>query len=260
VQRIELDRADVTLSCLTGGEGPPYVLLHGLAGAAEELRPTAEALITAGHRVIVPDQRGHGHSTRRPGDVSRRAYAADAAAVIEHCAPGTAVTLAGQSMGGHTAMLVAAWYPHLVGRLIMLEAGVGGTEPGNDYPVRLGRWFASWPLPFEDRAAAVEFLGGTPTAVAWAADLQRHEDGLRPRFDADVMQAAIEPVAARARWDEWRSVTAPTLLIRGANGTCPPAEDARMRELRPDTGYAVIPDAGHDAHLDQPEAWLELLG
>jgi pimeloyl-ACP methyl ester carboxylesterase len=259
VQRIELHRDDVTLSCLIGGDGPPYVLLHGLAGAAEELRPTATALIAAGHRVIVPDQRGHGHSTRRPPDVSRRAYAADVAAVIEHCTPGTPVTLAGQSMGGHTAMLLAAWYPHLVDRLIMLEAGVGGTDPGDDYPARLGRWFASWPLPFEDRATAAAFLGDTPTARAWAADLERHEDGLRPRFDADMMEAAIRPVAARAHWAEWRSVTAPTLLIRGANGTCPPAEDDQMRTLRPEVGYAVIPDAGHDAHLDQPEAWLNLL-
>jgi pimeloyl-ACP methyl ester carboxylesterase len=261
VQRIELARSGVTLSCLVGGpaDAPPVVLLHGLAGAAAELRPTAAAL-TARFRVIAPDQRGHGHSTRRPADLSRRAFAADVAFLVAQLCGGGAVRLAGQSMGGHTAMLVAAWYPELVSRLVMLEAGVGGTAPDDDYPARLGRWFASWPRPFASRAAAVSFLGGTPTAEAWAADLEERADGFHPRFDADVMEAAIRPVAATARWAEWAAVTAPTLLIRGGRGTCPPEEDARMRALRPEAGYAVIPDAGHDAHLDQPAAWLDLLG
>ncbi|WP_433073104.1 alpha/beta fold hydrolase [Dactylosporangium sp. CA-052675] len=260
MRRIELHRDDVTLSGLVGGDpgAPPVLLLHGLAGSAEELRPTAAALLAA-FRVVALDQRGHGHSTRRPADLSRRAFVADAAAAVEELCGGGPVAVAGQSMGGHTAMLLAAWYPHLVGGLVMLEAGVGGAEPGDDYPARLGRWFAAWPVPFASRAAAVAHLGATPAAHAWAADLAEGEDGLRPRFDADVMEAAIAPVAAVARWDAWRSITAPTLLVRGERGTCPPAEDERMRELRPEVGYAVIEGAGHDAHLDQPAAWLTLL-
>ncbi|GAA2376782.1 alpha/beta hydrolase [Dactylosporangium salmoneum] len=258
--RVTLDRGEVSLSCLVAGAGGGrVVLLHGLAGDAGELHPTAEAL-ARGHRVAVPDQRGHGRSTRRPADVSRRAYAADAAAVIERLCDGRPAVLVGQSMGGHTAMLTAAWYPHLVRGLVMLEAGVGGTAPGDeDYPARLGAWFAGWPVPFADRAAAVRYLGANPLAEAWADAMEAGEDGLRPRFDADVMRAAIEPVAARARWEEWACVTAPTLLVRGEHGKIPAAEDERMRAERPDAGYAVIPGAGHDAHLDAPQAWLAVL-
>ena len=50
----------------------------------------------------------HGHATRRPADVSRDAFTADAAAVIRQVSPGRPVTLVGQSMGGHTAILAAA--------------------------------------------------------------------------------------------------------------------------------------------------------
>ncbi|WP_433040166.1 alpha/beta fold hydrolase [Dactylosporangium sp. CS-033363] len=260
MQRIELHRADVVLSCLVGGpaSAPPVLLLHGLAGAALELTPTALAL-TDRFRVVVPDARGHGHSTRRPVDLSRRAFVADAAFVVSELCGGGPAFVAGQSMGGHTAMLLAAWHPELVSRLVMLEAGVGGMAPDDDYPARLGRWFAGWPVPFASRAAAEEFLGGTATARAWASDLEPASDGLRPRFDADVMEASIRPVASQARWDEWASIAAPTVLIRGSRGTCPAEEDARMRALRPSVGYEVIADAGHDAHLDQPAAWLELL-
>lgn len=241
------------LSCLVSDSpGPPVVLLHGLAGSARELaRPVA------GHRVIAPDQRGHGHSVRRPTDLSREAYVADVVRVIDVLAGGGPVTLAGQSMGAHTAMLTAADHPDRVSGLVMLEGGVGGSE--DDYPARLGRWFASWPLPFPSRAAAVEFLGATPLAHAWAEDLAETSDGFRPRFDADVMEAAIRPVAATARWEAWQRVRVPTLVVRGADGRMPDAEVDRMTTSRPDVELVTVPDAGHDVHLDQPDTWRRLL-
>jgi pimeloyl-ACP methyl ester carboxylesterase len=73
------------------------------------------------------------------------------------------------------------------------------------------------------------------------------------------MAAAIRPVAETAQWQSWQQVRAPTLLIRGARSLVPDEEIARMVELRPDVEVVTIPDSGHDAHLDQPEAWRELL-
>ncbi|MET8151230.1 alpha/beta fold hydrolase [Actinoplanes sp. NPDC049668] len=259
MNRVEIHRDGVRVSCLDAGSGRDVVvLLHGLAGSAREMWPTAESLLPD-RRVIAIDQRGHGHSTRRPRDLSRSAYVDDVAAVVDRLAGGGPVTLVGQSMGGHTAMLTAARHPGLVSRLVMLEAGVGGRADDDDYPARLGDWFASWPVPFADERAAAEFLGSTPIARAWAGDLERRADGLWPRFEPEVMRAAIEPVAERARWTEWRDVRAPTLLAYGGNGTTPAAEVTRMRELRPGVAHAVIADAGHDAHLERPVEWARLL-
>ncbi|MEU4424293.1 alpha/beta hydrolase [Actinoplanes sp. NPDC024001] len=258
MKRAEIYRDGVTLCCLDGGEGDPVVLLHGLAGSAQEMLPTAESLIRRGHRVIAVDQRGHGRSTRRPADLSRQAYVQDVVAVIRTLTAGEPVSLVGQSMGGHTAMLVAADHPALVRRLVLLEAGVGGSS-GEDYPAELEAWFASWPVPFPGAAAAAEFLGSTPIARAWLRDLEDRGDGLWPRFDADVMRNAIAPVANAARWAEWQRITAPTLLVEGENGILPDPEVRRMRELRPGARHVVIPDAGHDAHLEQHDAWVRAL-
>ena len=250
MRRIKVD----DLSCLVAEtSGSPLVLLHGLAGSARELVTTI-----TGHRIIIPDQRGHGHSVRRPDDLSRAAFVADVVRVIEALADGGPVALAGQSMGAHTAMLTAAHHPELVSRLVMLEGGVGGSE--DDYPGRLGKWFASWPVPFPAPEAAVEFLGSTSLARAWAEDLEERRDGHWPRFDPDIMEAAIRPVAEAAQWQSWQRVRAPTLLVRGARSLVPDEEIAHMVELRPDVEVVTIPDAGHDAHLDQPEAWRRLLG
>ena len=216
VRRVEIHRNGVTLSCIEGGSGDTVVLLHGLAGSSEEMSATAEALLPVQH-VIAVDQRGHGRSTRRPLDLSRRAYVDDVVAVIEELAAGGPVTLVGQSMGGHTAMLAAAWHPRLVHRLVLVEAGVGGEGP-EDYPTEIGDWFASWPVPFPDVRTATEFLGSSPIARSWVHDLEERADGLWPRFDPDVMRAAIAAVADEARWEEWQKVRAPTLLVRGQKG------------------------------------------
>ena len=258
VKRVKLHRDGISLSCLDGGSGHPVVLLHGLAGSAHEMRPTAESLLLSGYRVIVVDQRGHGCSTRRPRDLSRRAYVHDVVAVIEELAAGGPVSLVGQSMGGHTAMLVSAWHPALVRRLVLLEAGVGG-DSGEDYPAKLGAWFASWPVPFPSASAAAEFLGSTPIARSWVKDLEERADGLWPRFDPDIMKSAIAGVAESARWEEWNKVKAPTLLVRGRSGTLPAAEVRQMAALRPDVQHVVIPDAGHDVHLEQHGAWVHAL-
>jgi len=98
-----------------GSDGPTVVFLHGLAGSSRELRPTAEAL-AKDFRLVLIDQRGHGRSTRRPGSLSREDFALDVIEVIQRCSPAEPVTLVGESMGGHTAFLVAAARPDLVAR------------------------------------------------------------------------------------------------------------------------------------------------
>lgn len=252
MSRFYLQRDDVALAALSfpGGPRPPVLLLHGLAGSSEELRPLAEALHADGHPVTVLDQRGHGRSTRRPADLSRAAYVADAAAFLTEAEPGW---LIGQSMGAHTAMLTAAAHPELTRGLVMIEGGVGGST--DDYPTRLGAWFASWPLPFADPAAARAHLG---ERSPFLLDLEERPDGLRPRFDPDIMETAIRSVAETARWPEWESMRVPTLLIQGETGTMDPPELARMR-TRPAVRHALVAGAGHDVHLDAPAETLTLI-
>lgn len=252
---LTLRRGDTELHVLdTGGDGPPVVVLHGLAGSAREFVPTARAL-APDFRVLLVDQRGHGRSTRRPADTSRAAFAADAAAVAEEIAGGP-VRLVGQSMGAHTALLTAAARPDLVERLVLLEGHpAGSTDP--EEAARIGAYFASWPLPFPDRETARAFLGADVLSAAWVADLDRGPDGLRPRFDADVMEEVIAAVR-EPRWAEWESVAAPTLAVFADQGIFTDTQKKEMIDRRPATVRADL-DASHDAHLEDPDTWTALL-
>lgn len=229
------------------------VILHGLAGSASEFIPTARALDA--HRVLLIDQRGHGHSTRRPSDTSRAAFVRDCVEVIEAECSG-AVALVGQSMGAHTAMLVAATRPDLVAKLVLLEGNEGGGEPEtND---QLGDFFRSWPVPFQTKAAAAEFLGDGPLERAWVEDLEERSDGYYPRFDPDVMVSVINALTT-SRLKEWQKVTAPTLVVYAENGMF--TEDAKATFIG--SGQKVtridLVGASHDAHLDGFEAWIQSL-
>jgi pimeloyl-ACP methyl ester carboxylesterase len=250
---VEVQGRDARLEALDfGGDGPGVLLLHGLAGTAREWADTASWL-AEGRRVVALDQRGHGRSERRPDDVSRSAFVADATAAIQELGLEPAVVI-GQSLGGHTAFLLAAERPDLVRALVVVEATP--TREGPEVAEAIGDYFASWPLPFPSYEAAVAFFGGdSERARAWARNLVASPDGLRPAFDGDVLVAAIAEALGRDYWDEWRAIAVPTLIVRGGQGELSAAEGAAMLAAIPSAALVSIPGAGHDVHLDDPATW-----
>ncbi|MEU1917437.1 alpha/beta fold hydrolase [Streptomyces massasporeus] len=222
-----------------------FLLLHGLAGHQGEWDTLAAQLSADGNRVVTYDARGHGASTRVPPTATREAHVRDAVTLIEELdlAP---VTLLGQSLGGHTAMLLAASRPHLVSSLILIEAGPAGPSP--DLPAQIATWLDSWPTPFKSRAEAEAFLGHE----AWTRALVRRDDGWHPTWDRTTIIASVAELATTAYWEEWSRITCPTLLIQGERGTMRPEEPSMMLTRRPRTQLVRVPDAAHDVHLDQP--------
>ncbi|QYX79770.1 alpha/beta fold hydrolase [Streptomyces akebiae] len=259
------------------GHGRTLLLLHGLAGHQGEWDDLVPLLLADGHRVVTYDARGHGASTRRPADMSRAACVRDAVTVIRELGlahpdqppaprPGQTppahppqppqplhppLTLVGQSLGGHTAFLAASAHPELLDSLILIEAGPGAPDP--TLPAHIAAWLDSWPTPFDSPPRAADFFGH----VAWSRNLERRADGWYPRVDRATMLAAIEEVAETSYLREWAAVACPALVVGGANGTMSAADAARMPSGRSPgtrTDLAVVEEAGHDVHLDQPRS------
>lgn len=57
---------DIELYYEDRGTGEPLVLLHGFGGCGQHWQPFA-ARLAEHFRLIIPDLRGHGRSTNRPG-------------------------------------------------------------------------------------------------------------------------------------------------------------------------------------------------
>jgi pimeloyl-ACP methyl ester carboxylesterase len=250
-----VSRDGVRLACHDRpGPGPTVLFLHGLAGHAGEWDATAVA-IGRSHRVLALDQRGHGRSERRPAQLTRSAYVADVAAVV-NALRASPVVLVGQSLGGHTAMLTAARYPRLVRALVVVDAWPGGDPAA---PWEIGDWLASWPVPFPSYAAAVRFFGGGDRGRAWADGLTQGVDGWRPRFVPELLVESLRESSAEPFWADWRAIRCPTLVVRAGQGVVPPAQARLMLDRLPGTELVELPDAGHDLHLERPREWHRIL-
>ena len=117
------------------GDGRPLLLLHGLASSAHLnwLRyGTAAELVAAGHRLILPDLRGHGDSDKPhdPASWPADVLAQDAEALITHLGL-TDFDIGGYSLGARTVvrLLARGLRP---GRAILAGMGLTGiTDTGS---------------------------------------------------------------------------------------------------------------------------------
>ncbi|NRQ39858.1 alpha/beta hydrolase [Nonomuraea sp. NN258] len=245
-----IERDGVRLACHdSGGPGPVALLLHGLAGQSGEWEPLAR-LLRGHYRLIALDQRGHGRSEPRPADTSRAAFTADVAAVISGLGVGP-VILAGQSLGGVTALQAAAARPDLVRALLLVEAGAEAGGP--ELPGQIAGWLDSWPRPFAGRRDAVAFFGGGRVGEGWATGLVAADGGLGPAFDRDTLVNVITDHTRRANWAAWSGLTCPVSVLLGERGVLPAQEVAEMRRLLPRARFVTVPGAGHDVHLERPD-------
>jgi esterase len=106
-------------------EPAELVLIHGGAQNAHTWDTVALAL---GRALLAPDLPGHGHSdSPAPGvGTAPAANAADLATVIEQLAPDASVVV-GMSLGGLTAISLAAMRPDLVRNLVLVDITPGVT-------------------------------------------------------------------------------------------------------------------------------------
>jgi len=102
------------------GQGRPVLMLHGRACDGTDWSWQAPELERR-YRVLVVDQRGHGHSDAPRGSYRAQVLADDAAALLEAVAPGQAAVVFGHSMGGVVASALAVRHPELVAGLVLVD-------------------------------------------------------------------------------------------------------------------------------------------
>lgn len=245
-----------------GGNGPSVLLLHGLAGQSGEWSQTAGGLRER-CQVVALDARGHGRSERRPPDVSRTVQVSDAVTVISEQRLSRSIVV-GQSLGGLTAISLAARHPELVQALVLLDAGPpSNPEQARDAANTFDAALRAWPVPFASQPAATAFFaerfGSAPVGAAWADGLEHRADGLWPRFDIDVMTDTLYQALVEPTWEDWQQLCCPTLILRAGRGTLNPAIAQRMLDHCPHARLVDLPHAMHDLHLDQPDDWRATL-
>jgi pimeloyl-ACP methyl ester carboxylesterase len=268
----------------------PLVLVHGWMDVAASWQFMVDAM-SQERWIIAPDWRGYGLTRVIMGEALAPTdnfwfadYLADLDALLDHFAPDQAVDLVGHSMGGNVAMMYAGVRPDRIRRLINLEGfGMPETRPAQA-PGRYAQWLdelkslrrGEMDLKTYDSAEGVarRLMKTNPRLSAdkaawlareWAAPNAEGRwailgDAAHKVVNAHLYQAP-ETLAVYAR------IAAPVLSVTASEDSLSQwwkgrftleHYHERLKEV-PNLHHAVINDAAHMLHHDQPQPLARLI-
>ena len=116
----EATNGDVTIHYEDEGSGKPVLLIHGHTMDRRIWDPVIPGFRNAGLRILRPDLRGHGLSTRPDFGYHMSHHASDMAAVLDDAGIDSA-TVVGYSIGGGVALEMALTLPERVSGLVLMS-------------------------------------------------------------------------------------------------------------------------------------------
>jgi len=230
----------------TGGSKPAVVLLHGLTGSGACWSPLARAL-EAEFDVVMPDARGHGHSSTPLSGYRYEDHAGDVVGLIQGLELATPVVL-GHSMGGMTAAVVASQMGAALRGVILADPTFLSPECQRDVyesdAVEQQRRLLS-----SDRAdvlaqARVRHAHRTPEIIELVTEA-------RMNTPLDAFEVLTPPNPDYQRLVS--AIDVPILLVIADKGVVSLETAGELQTINPLLRVEQIHDAGHGLQYDQPE-------
>jgi 3-oxoadipate enol-lactonase len=238
------------------GEGPPVVLIHGLADDHRLWRHQVPALATR-FRTVAIDIRGHGSSPKPPGPYSVPLFATDVVALLDQLGIERA-SFIGLSMGGGISQTLALRHAERVQAIALLSTSSSFPQKTRDR--------------FHSRAATAEREGMGPIVASMI------ERWFTPHFRAEhpdeveLTRATVlanDPfafaAAARANAErDWTNaldaIRCPVLFIGGAEDPGDARHSAAtFAEHLPQLEAHIIDNASHLLPVERPLITNDLL-
>lgn len=248
-----------SLNVEVAGDGPAIVLLHGFTGSASSWGSFRD-LLQERCTVVAVDIAGHGDSDK-PRDLEHYRMPQVVADIVQAVALAGFARCAwlGYSMGGRTALHVAAAFPRSVERLALIGASAGIADAQS----RAERVAA------DERLAQRILDEGIPAFVDYweAIPLFASQRDLPEAIRTAIRQGrlACDPIglanslrgmgtgAQEPLHERLRTLTMPVLAMAGALDTRYVTIARKLAEGIPSGQHAMVPGAGHAAHIENAE-------
>lgn len=247
-------------------ESKTIVFIHGLLGWGLNWSPIIKYFESEFH-VLTYDQRGHGRSDHSISPYTTENYAQDLKEILDFLEI-KSVHLVGHSMGARTAQAFSVMYP---GKVLSLTLEDMGPQPEVESTLATQQMILNVPVPFASKSEMDSFFESEFKVKTASEDTQkqvmanflkanllRQEDGkISWRFHLDgVLQTLDEGL--RPRWTEFRSISVPTLILKGQNSKHLTDETFKlMMQTLPHAKGHIVGDVGHWIHYQTPEVFSQ---
>ncbi|SEQ12018.1 Pimeloyl-ACP methyl ester carboxylesterase [Solimonas aquatica] len=240
---------DFSLHYVEAGSGPPLLIVHGLGGSWQDWEAQI-AHLSQRYRVIAPDLRGFGASTRgwRLGGIAR--LAADLRALLQALQIEQFV-LIGHSMGGAVSLQLALEEGPRVQRLVIANS-VPSFRPETlrHYAEFVYRWLAMGLLG-PARLARISAARTYPRPEQAALRAQSIARGARNR-----RFSYLSALAALGRWSvqsRLHELELPVLLLGSEHDYFTREETLRFAQALPQAQLHIVPEAHHSLPSEYPQ-------
>jgi 2-succinyl-6-hydroxy-2,4-cyclohexadiene-1-carboxylate synthase len=214
-------------------------------------------------RIIAPDQRGHGLSSKPKSKYDADELASDMIALLNHLHIDS-VILVGHSMGGHIAGYLAASYPKYVKAVAILDKSSSGPEKANASSVDrieiIDPVTKDWPLPFSSLIEAQECIR---RAMKSELSYQYFMNSLVETVDGYQMMFSSHAIASNiAYYENWYNllpkIQCPVMLVR-AKGNDDVSDDdfLKMQSTIPNCMAYEISNPDHNVHLGNKDEFYK---
>lgn len=247
-------------------EAKTIVFIHGLLGWGLNWSPIIKYFESEFH-ILTYDQRGHGRSVHSKTPYTTENYAQDLKEILDYLDI-KFVHLVGHSMGARTAQAFSVMYP---GRTLSLTLEDMGPQPEVESTLSTQQMILNVPVPFASKEEMDSFFESKFKVKTASEDTQkqvmanflkanllRQENGkISWRFHLDgILQTLDEGL--KPRWTEFRSVSVPTLILKGQNSKHLTDETFQlMIQTLPHAEGHIVSDVGHWIHYQTPEVFSQ---
>lgn len=239
---------------------PAIVILHGVFGSSDNWLTVSKTIAGQGYRIILVDQRNHGHSPRSE-QFDYPAMAADLHELLTDLNLAQPV-LIGHSMGGKTVMQYAATYPaSTYSKLVVVDIAPKTYPVHHTELIRGLKAIDLTTLKSRNEADAILSQYEPLTAVRQflLKNLYRNDQNQFDwRLNLAVIERELEGISREIL--NHPPITAPTLFIRGAlSHYIRDSDYARIRQLFPNVSIVTIEGASHWVQAEKPAEFVQVL-